>query len=197
MTLWIIILLAIGLGMDVLSVCAAIGVRWHGPRQMLRLSVAMGFFQFAMPLAGYFVGLQLAGPLAQWGRYVAAALLAGLGVKMLVEAIRNRPASTADEIDAVVEHALHMHPEDPTHGQSLIILSIATSLDALLAGFSLAIYDTSIWRVSVIIGIASALMAVVGVLLGRFVGKMIGRPAEFLGAAVLIGLAIKFLFVAC
>ena len=194
MSLLTIILLAVGLGMDVMSVCAAIGVRWHGPRQILRLALAMGAFQFGMPILGYFIGLQLAGPLSQWGCYIASALLAALGVKMLIEAIRNRPASTADEIDVAVEHALHMHPEDPTHGHSLIILSIATSLDALVAGFSLGITDASIWSVCVIIGIASALMAVGGVLLGRFVGKMIGRPAEFVGAAVLIGLAIKFLF---
>lgn len=195
MNLLIIILLAVGLGMDVLSVCAAIGVRWNGWPQIARLSTAMGTFQFGMPLIGYFVGIQLAGPLAQWGRFVAAALLAGLGGKMLVEAIRNKPASTANEIDVAVEHALHMHPEDPTHGHSLIILSIATSLDALLAGFTLAIYDTNIWEASVIIGMVSAMMAIVGVMLGRFIGKALGRPAEFLGAFVLIGLAIKFVVV--
>ena len=189
-----IILLSIGLGADVLSVCAAIGVRWHGPRQILRLSCHMGLFQFGMPLIGYLVGQQLAGALADFGRYIAAALVAAIGVKMLIEALRNRPGELDEAIDTAVEHALHMHPEDPTHGRSIIILSIATSLDALVAGFSLGIHDANIWSASAVIGLAAALMAIIGVLLGRFIGKALGRPAEFIGAGVLIALAVKFLF---
>ena len=194
MTTLDIILLSIGLGADVLSVCAAIGVRWHGPRQIVRLATHMGLFQFGMPLIGYLVGQQLAGTLASFGRYLAAALVAAIGVKMFIEAWKNHAGEFDEAIDTAVEHALHMHPEDPTHGRSIIILSIATSLDALVAGFSLGIHDANIWSASVVIGIAAALMAIIGVLLGRFIGKALGRPAEFIGAGVLVALAIKFLF---
>jgi putative Mn2+ efflux pump MntP len=189
-----LILLAGALGMDVMSVCMAIGVRWHGPGQHVRLACGMGGGQFIMPLIGYAVGARLAELLNQWGRFVAAGLVAAVGIKMLVEVLRDRPGGAAEDIDKAVEHALHIHAgPDPTKGWSLVILSIATSLDALVVGFSLGVNRGGIWITSMIIGLTSAAMALAGIFIGKRLGKRLGRYAELLGALVLIGLAVKFL----
>jgi putative Mn2+ efflux pump MntP len=189
-----LILLAGALGMDVMSVCMAIGVRWHGRGQHVRLALGMGGGQFIMPLIGYMIGSQLAGLLCQWGKIIAAVLLAGIGIKMLIEVIRNHPGEAAEDIDKAVEHALHISPSaDPTRGWSLLILSVATSLDALVVGFTLGVNGGGIWLTSGIIGVASAVMAMAGIVIGKRLGKSLGRYAELLGALVLLGLAVKFL----
>jgi putative Mn2+ efflux pump MntP len=186
------LLLAVGLGMDAMSVCASIGVRWHGPRQMFRLAWHMGLFQFLMPLIGWYAGENLAMLLAGTGKYVAAALLFLLGLKMLFEAFKTHPGASAEE----AQHALGKHAKDPTRGFSLMVLSIATSLDALVAGFSLGVSGgASILLTSIIIGIVAATMAIAGILLGKTIGKVLGKPAEIVGAIVLIALAVSFLFV--
>ncbi len=189
-----VIAIAVGLGMDVFSVSMAIGVRWHGARQKFRMAWHAGLFQFVMPLIGYALGSQLASPLARWGGYVAAALVMGVGVKMLIEAARGRPGAGAEGLEHTVEKSLHIKA-DPTRGWSLVVLSVATSIDALVVGFSLGIKEgPGIWQASVIIGITAALMALAGLTVGRRVGMALGRFAEIVGGVVLIGLGIAFLW---
>ena len=188
-----LLIIAIALGLDAMSVCMAVGVRWHGWRQKARLAGAMGGFQFVMPLLGWLLGSRLAGPIRSWGTYLAAACVAIVGVKMLIEAWRSHPGATAEAIEHEVERDLRLKATDPTRGWSLVLLAVATSIDALVVGFSLGLKDTSIWEASITIGVAAAAMALVGVVLGRRVGVMLGRPAEFLGGVVLIGLGVSFL----
>lgn len=192
-----IIAIAIGLGADAMSVSAAIGVKWNGPRQKFRLAWHMGLFQFLMPILGWLLGRQLAGLLQQFGTYIAAGLVFAIGVKMLWEAMKNHPGEVAESAENTAEKVLHVKPKDPTCGWSLIVLSVATSLDALVVGVSLALKDTGdemmIWLPSLMIGIIAAGMSLTGVYLGQTVGKAVGRPAEFLGALVLMGLGVSFL----
>jgi len=191
-----VIVLAVGLGMDAMSVCMAVGVRWHGRRQRARLAAAMGGAQFVMPLIGWVLGRRLAGLLSTWGRYVAVACLVLIGAKMLVEALRSRPGATAEAIEHEVERDLRLDVRDPTTGWSLALLALATSLDALAAGVSLGVREStgSIWQASLIIGAVAAAMALAGVLIGRRLGRALGRPAEALGGLVLIGLGVAFLW---
>lgn len=197
-TFWSILGIAVGLGADAMSVSAAIGVKWHGPGQKFRLAWHMGLFQFLMPMAGWAVGQTLAGVLHHVGTYIAAGLVFAVGAKMLYEAWKNHPGQVAEAEEEALENVLHRHPKDPTRGWSLFALAIATSLDALVVGFSLALRGVSgfsaIWLPCVEIGVVAAAMSLAGVLLGQYVGKAIGRPAEFLGALVLIALAVSFLF---
>ena len=86
-----IIVVALGLGMDALSVCMGIGVRWHGRRQQFRMAWHMGLFQFLMPVLGWTMGRQLATLLSTVGKYLAAGLVVAVGAKMLYEAIRQHP----------------------------------------------------------------------------------------------------------
>jgi len=188
--------LAVGLGADAMSVCTAVGVRWNGPHQKLRLASMMGLFQFAMPIVGWLAGRKLATLLAGWGRYIAAGLVIALGVKMLYEALRSHPGVVAEEAEHAVEHALHVHSKDPTRGWSLLILSIATSIDALVVGFSLGLRgsSTSIWQASILIGVVAAAMALIGVELGKRIGSALGKKAEAVGAIILIALGVAFLW---
>ena len=190
------IAIAVGLGMDAMSVSAAIGVKWHGPRQKFRLAWHMGLFQFLMPILGWLGGKRLAALVEHFGSYVAAALVFSIGAKMLYEALRSRPGALEEKAEHLIEEGLHVTPKDPTRGWSLLALAVGTSMDALVVGFSLGLRGegSSIWWVSLIIGVVAAMMALVGVILGRRVGEAIGKPAEVIGAVVLMALAISFLW---
>jgi putative Mn2+ efflux pump MntP len=184
--------LAVGLGADAMSVCTAVGVRWHGPRQKFRLAWHMGLFQFLMPILGWLAGRKLASLLADYGRYVAAALVIGVGAKMLYEALKSRPGSVAEGAEQAVEKGLHVKAKDPTRGWSLVMLAVATSIDALVVGFSLGLRGGRIWQASIVIGLVAGLMALIGVELGRKLGAALGKRAEAVGAIVLIGLGAAF-----
>lgn len=189
-----LIAMAVALGMDAMSVCMAVGVRWHGWRQRARLAIAMGLFQFLMPLLGWLAGQRMASLLASWGRNVSAACLIVIGVKMLLEAWQSHPGATAEAIEHEVERDLHIRAADPTRIWPLLLLAVATSLDALVAGISLGIKHAEIWKASFLIGVVAAAMALAGVAIGRRVGKVLGRPAEIIGGLVLIGLGVSFLW---
>jgi putative Mn2+ efflux pump MntP len=189
---------AVALGMDVMSVSAAIGVKWHEPRQMFRLAWHMGLFQFLMSLLGWAGGSRLAEVVEHFGSYLAAAMVFAVAAKMLYEALRKHPGEVEEKVEAkaeqLVERIAHVRLKDPTRGWSLIALSVATSLDALVVGFSLGLRgEGTIWLVSLVIGLVAAAMSLTGVRLGRRVGKALGSAAEVVGAVVLMGLGVSFL----
>lgn len=186
--------LAVGLGMDAMSVSAAVGVRWHGSRQKFRLAWHMGLFQFLMPILGWLAGRQLAAILEAVGSYVAAALVFGVGAKMLYEALRSRPGAGAERAERAARARID-RKRDPTRGWSLVVLSLATSIDALVVGFSLGLKAVeAIWWTSAVIGVVAGLMALTGVMVGQRAGKAIGKRAEIVGAVVLMVLAVTFPF---
>jgi len=186
--------LAVGLGMDAMSVCMAIGVRWHGPRQRFRLAWHMGLFQFFMPVLGWLLGARLAGLVRNVGGYLAAGLLFLIGAKMFYEAWRRRLGHPAEITERAAQSALHAKSRDPTRGWSLLGLAVATSIDALAAGVSLGLKGRGIWLASLLIGVVAGLMALLGVMVGRRAGRALGKPAELAGAAVLVALGVWFLW---
>ena len=189
-----IVAIAIGLGLDAMSVCMGLGVRWHGPGQKFRLAWHMGLFQFLMPILGWLAGKELAELLHTVGTYLAAALVFAVGAKMLYEAAKSRPGLAEEATEKAIERALHVPANDPTRGWSLLVLSVATSLDALVVGFSLGLNGQRIWRESLVIGIVAGLMALAGVSIGKRIGKALGRPAEIAGGVLLMGLGVSFLW---
>ncbi len=187
--------MALGLGMDAMSVCMGVGVKWHGLRQMFRLSWHMGLFQFLMPVIGFFAGREMAGLLSTYGRPVAAALVFAVGAKMLYEALKAHPGAVAEKAEGAPRHASPGPGRDPTRGWSLVVLSVATSLDALVVGFSLGLEgEAGIWWPSLIIGLVAAAMSLAGVAAGRRFGKAFGRRAEIAGAVLLMALAVSFVW---
>ncbi|HUU23661.1 MAG TPA: manganese efflux pump MntP family protein [Phycisphaerae bacterium] len=170
----------------------AVGVRWHGGRQKFRLAWHMGLFQFLMPLLGWLAGKPLAAVMKTVGTYAAAVLVFAIGAKMLYEVIRAAPGAVAEGVEHAAQHGLHVKPNDPTRGWSLVGLSVATSIDALVAGFSLGLRGENIWTASLVIGVVAGLMALAGVVAGKRIGKALGRPAEIAGAVILMALAVVF-----
>jgi putative Mn2+ efflux pump MntP len=190
-----IFLIAVGLGMDAMSVAMAVGTRWHGPRQRFRLALHMGLFQALLPVAGWLLGRQLARLLKTVGVYIASVLVFGIGLKMLLEAIESHPGAAAEYTYEHAEfHHHHQKKADPTRGLSLIGLSFSVSIDAFVVGFSIGLKGQEIWQAGIVIGVVAALMALLGIAIGKRLGDRFGKTAEIFGALVLMVLGIVFLW---
>lgn len=172
---------AFGLAMDAFAVAIAVGSRLEKPsfRPFFRLSFHFGLFQFLMPVLGWFAGYQIAAFIRDWDHWVAFGLLLFVGGKMICESRAKR------ESKAMLS--------DPTRKWSLIILSIATSVDALAVGLSVAMLNVKIFGSGVIIGIVAALMTLIGMFFGKKLGERFGRSMEFLGGIILIAIGLKIL----
>jgi putative Mn2+ efflux pump MntP len=173
--------IALGLAMDAFSVAVASGIALGtvSSRQAFRLSFHFGLFQFGMPLLGWLMGSVLVGQIGAVGGWLAFALLSLVGGKMLWESLRTDGESVRD---------------DPTRGLSLVMLSIATSIDALAVGLSLALLRVPVLMPSLVIGLVAATMTGIGLQLGKRAGGLLGSRVEALGGLVLIAIAFKVLF---
>ena len=174
-----IILIAIGLAMDAFAVSISAGTLpvMKDFRSSIRLSFHFGLFQFLMPVLGWFLGSSVQSYIESVDHWIAFGLLSYIGIKMIIESRSN-----------------HEGPKtNPSKGRSLIILSIATSIDALAVGFSLAILGVDIWYPGVIIGIITAVISFIGIKLGSRLGKTFGKRMEFIGGLILLAIGIKIL----
>jgi putative Mn2+ efflux pump MntP len=141
------------------------------PRHVFRLGFHFGLFQFLMPIIGWLAGRQLAGLIGGFDHWVAFALVAGVGGKMLWEATRPTQSKSG---------------RDPTRGLSLVALSLATSLDALAVGLSMAFLRVSMWWPAVVIGVMTAAMTALGITFSSRIGSRFGHWADAAGGSVLI-----------
>ena len=150
-------------------------------RQTFRLSWHFGLFQAMMPVLGWSAGLSIRTYIEQYDHWVAFGLLAYVGVSMIRGAFGN------DE-DASVAR-------DPTRGMSLVMLSVATSIDALAVGFSLSILDVSIWTPALVIGLVAGIFTIAGLQIGKRIGSLtrLRHVVEAVGGIVLIIIGIKIL----
>jgi putative Mn2+ efflux pump MntP len=179
-----IFLIAVGLAMDAFAVALAAGTSGHGQqaRPAVRLAFHLGLFQFLMPVIGWFLGVRLARLIQDYDHSVAFALLAAVGGHMIWESFQRE------------EHEL---PADPTRGWRMVTLSVATSLDALAVGLSLAMLQVTIWFPSIVIGVVTATLSLVGIYLGNRLRGALGKQMEFVGGLVLIGIGIRILWMHC
>ncbi len=176
--------IAVALAMDAFAVAIATGVSLKrvSLRQTFRLSWHFGLFQAMMPVFGWALGTSVQGLMEAYAHWVAFALLALVGSNMLKEAI------LADEEE---EEAA---AKDATRGLSLVMLSVATSIDALAVGLSMSLLRVSIATPALIIGLVAALFTIAGLHLGKGVARLtwLSTWAEIVGGLVLwlIGLNI-------
>lgn len=179
--------LAVGLAMDATAVAAAKSFARGSakPSYGLRMSLLFGAFQAGMPVIGWAIGTRFAKAISAWDHWIAFALLAGIGLKMMYEAVRGEPAE-ADETEK-------NEGASPFGWGTLIALSIATSIDALAAGLTLPLLEVPILLAAAIIGVTTALLSGVGVYLGRHFGARVGKKLEIFGGLLLIGLGLKML----
>lgn len=172
--------LAVALGCDAFAVGLGVGCRFYGPHQVFRLSFHFGFFQFFMPVAGWFLGQGVADLMRQWGPWLACAVLAFLGLRMIRESLR--PPQAEDEACS-----------DPTKGVSLLVLSLATSIDALGVGFSLGLVGGAIWGAAIVIGLVAGAMTWAAMRLGRRLSARFGHRMGLMGGLILILIGVKII----
>ena len=171
--------------MDAFAVAIASGVKMGAvhKRQFARLSLSFGLFQFMMPVIGWFLGLTVRSFIENWDHWVAFGLLAFIGVNMLRESCGK---GTGEK---------ERSGSDPTVGWSLLVLSVATSIDALAVGLSFAVLNRVIWAPAVLIGVTCAILTCLGLYLGKALSRaeIVGKRAELIGGLVLIGIGITIL----
>lgn len=183
MSLLLVLGIALGLAMDAFAVSLGLGMSLKPATggQTFRLASTFGVFQFVMAVLGWSAGETLIRYIEKYDHWVAFALLLGVGGKMIYESLE-------PEKDSATERS------DPTRGGSLLVLSVATSIDSLAVGLSLAALQVAIIFPAVIIGIVAFTMTVIGMKIGPALGKVIGRRAELLGGAILLVIGAKILY---
>ncbi|MEW5924158.1 MAG: manganese efflux pump MntP family protein [Candidatus Zixiibacteriota bacterium] len=176
-----LILIAIGLAMDAfaVSIASSIIIGKVNKRQVFRLSFHFGLFQATMPVIGWLAGRTVLEYISGLDHWVAFGLLGFIGGKAIYESFNG----TDDN---------HQR-SDPSKGFSLVLLSTATSIDALAVGLSFAVLNVTIWYPSLIIGVITGGLSLIGVLLGSRLGRRFGKRMEIIGGLVLIGIGIKIL----
>jgi manganese efflux pump family protein len=172
-------MMAVALGCDAFAVGLGTGVRFCGPRQVFRLSFHFGLFQFLMPIIGWFLGKNILSWAERLGPWIAFGLLVTIGGKMIYEGI----TPSQDETECC----------DPTKGLSLVMLSTATSIDALGVGFSLGMLGQSLMFAAVCIGLTAGGMTWVAMKLGNRLSERFANRMEIVGGGVLVLIAFKLL----
>ncbi len=172
-----ILLIAIGLALDAFAVSLAAGAgrKIEGHTGAIRLAFHFGLFQFLMPVIGWFIGFQLEPLVKHIDHWIAFILLSYVGFNMIKNAFKK-----SDEIKG-----------DPSKGIYLVILSIATSIDALVVGFSFAMLRVDIWYPSAIIGLVTASLSISGIYLGNILGIRFGKKMELVGGIILVCIGFK------
>jgi putative Mn2+ efflux pump MntP len=183
MRLGSIMLLAFGLSMDAMAVAATRGlaVRTIRLRHVVLVAGLFGGFQALMPLFGWLLGSRVGKAIAAWDHWVIFVLLAGIGGKMLWEAFHHdaegAPLSETDAFGLKV----------------MLLLAIATSIDALAAGFALPLMGAPLGVSLAAIGITTATLSALGLFAGHRFGAALGSRLDAVGGFVLIGLGTKTL----
>ena len=178
-----ILAISVGLAMDATAVSAARGmaVPEVRPRHAALVALFFGGFQALMPVVGWLVGSRI-GPLVEaWDHWIAFVLLGAIGAKMLWE---SRDPKTADA----------PRSERELFGlKVMLLLAIATSIDALAVGITLPMLDAPFALSVATIGVTTAVLCVAGLLVGRRAGAMFGRRLDFLGGLILIAVGTMIL----
>jgi putative Mn2+ efflux pump MntP len=169
-----LLLVAVGVSADAFAVALGKGLhmKTFDLRHAIAIAVAFGGFQAVMPLVGWVLASQFARYITGVDHWVAFGLLCLIGLKMIVDAVRGHDDAEEDS--------------DALPVRELLVLAVATSIDALAVGISFAFLPVSIWRAVVLIGVCTLVLSFVGVLLGRRVGARYGAPAEIAGGVILI-----------
>lgn len=181
MTFWPLLLIALGVSADAFAVALTKGLhmRRFNVRHALIIAGTFGLFQAVMPLIGWVLGTQFAPYITSVDHWVAFGLLALVGGKMLWEAFSSHD-DTEQDFDRI-------------NTRQLLVLALATSIDALAIGITLAFLPGSIIEAVILIGVTTFALAFLGVVIGRRVGRRFGKPAEIAGGLILILIGTKIL----
>jgi len=172
-----IFLIALSMAMDAFAVSLCSGLKIEpGPRPVFRIAFHFGLFQALLPIIGWLFGNTIEPLVRGFDHWVAFGLLAFVGVRMI------RSGLGKDEKES---------QKDPSRGWTMVMLSIAVSIDALAIGLSLGVIGVTIWTPALIIGLVTGALSLIGLRVGNGVGKRYGKPVEILGGLVLIGIGVR------
>jgi len=189
-----VFLLAIALAMDAFAVSIGLGAKSQkqSSAYVLRLAIYaalyFGIAQGVMPLIGYLLGAVLLGWLATAAPWIGGGILIVLGAKMLYEAFNG-------EVEAVLAGSFDENIQEKINHRMMFTLAIATSIDAMAAGFTLNLLVVNAWLACLIIAIVTAVFGFLGIYLGKSSGTWLEDKAEILGGLVLIAIGIKVMFI--
>ena len=177
MSIWEILLLGVGLSMDAfaVSICKGLSVKKVKWQHLLCVGAYFGIFQALMPTLGYFLGTTFSNLIDQFDHWVAFILLAIIGVNMVREALSKDEDETNDDFGF----------------QTMLLLAIATSIDALAVGVTFALEGTDIALAACLIGLTTFTLSPIGLLVGNRFGLRYKSKAELVGGLVLIGNLIR------
>ncbi len=181
MNLFTVMAIAISLAMDAFAVSVVSGAAYKQlkVKHAFRIAVFFGGFQAFMPLIGSLAGLNIREYIASYDHWIVFGLLNAVGGRMIYESFKIKPANKNF---------------DPSNIFVLLVLSIATSIDALAVGITLPLLAVSIATAVVFIGLITFVLSYLGVLIGREFGHFFENRIEAIGGLVLIGLGVKILF---
>ncbi len=172
------LIIAIGLAMDAFAVSLGIGTagQANNPRAKFRLSFHFGVFQAGMTLLGWLAGSTVARFISGVDHWIALGLLAFVGIKMVRSGFDKDGQS---------------YCTDPSRGRTLLMLCVATSLDAMAVGLSFAMLHAEVLVPSIIIGVITSGLSLFGLLAGCRLGEIFGKRMEILGGLLLVGIGLR------
>ena len=174
-----ILLISIGLAMDAfaVSVCKGLAMKKMSWKKAIIIGLYFGIFQAVMPVIGYFLGTTFERFITNVDHWVAFILLVGIGINMVKEAFDKESENRNDNVDM----------------KTMLVLSIATSIDALAIGITFACLKIHIVMPVITIGLITFIISVIGVKIGNRFGNKYEKKAEIMGGVILILLGIKIL----
>ena len=174
-----LIILSVGLAMDAFAVaiCKGLSMKKMSWKNTIIIGIYFGFFQAFMPVIGYFLGVNFQDKIANLDHWIAFILLSIIGINMIKEAF----SKECEEVN------------DSVKFKDMIILAIATSIDALAVGITFAFLKVNIVLAVGLIGTITCILSIIGVKIGNIFGDKYQKKAEFLGGLILILLGVKIL----
>jgi len=173
------VLIALSLAMDAFSVSVThgLGNKYFKPTNALKLGISFGLFQAIMPVFGWLAGVSIMDLISGFDHWIALGLLCFIGGRMIYESTKKGAEKLINSL---------------TIG-TLLMLSIATSIDALAVGMSLSFLNVPIVTPAIIIGVVTFSLSFVGVYLGNHFGHFLGKKVEVLGGVILIAIGLRIL----
>ncbi|NHJ27260.1 manganese efflux pump MntP [Klebsiella quasipneumoniae subsp. similipneumoniae] len=177
------LLLAFGMSMDAFAASIGKGATLHKPKfsEAVRTGLIFGAIETLTPLVGWGLGMLASQFVLEWNHWIAFILLVFLGGRMIIEGFRG---DSDEACEAPRRHGFLL----------LVTTAFATSLDAMAVGVGLAFLQVSIVTTALAIGCATFIMSTLGIMVGRFIGPLLGKRAEILGGIVLIGIGSEILW---
>lgn len=178
------IILAFAMSMDAFAASIGKGATLYKPRfrEALRTGLIFGVIEAITPLIGWCIGLFASQYILEWDHWIAFSLLFILGCRMIFEGAKRQVLEK--ETEKMRSHSFWV----------LVMTAIATSLDAMAIGVGLAFLQVNIVHTAMAIGLATMIMATLGMLIGRYIGPLLGKRAEIIGGIVLIGIGFNILY---